>query len=30
VEQLLGDAAHSPVTQSRTQFTFDISIAYMF
>lgn len=30
VEQLLGDAARSPVTQSRTQFTFDISIAYMF
>ena len=30
VEQLLGDAAHSPVTQSRTQFTFDLSIAYRF
>jgi outer membrane scaffolding protein for murein synthesis (MipA/OmpV family) len=30
VEQLLGDAARSPVTQSHTQFTFDISIAYMF
>jgi outer membrane scaffolding protein for murein synthesis (MipA/OmpV family) len=30
VERLLGDAAHSPVTQSRTQFTFDLSIAYTF
>ena len=30
VERLLGDAARSPVTQSRTQFTFDLSIAYMF
>jgi outer membrane scaffolding protein for murein synthesis (MipA/OmpV family) len=30
VERLLGDAARSPVTQSRTQFAFDISIAYSF
>ena len=30
VEQMLGDAARSPVTQSRTQFTFDLSIAYTF
>jgi outer membrane scaffolding protein for murein synthesis (MipA/OmpV family) len=30
VERLLGDAARSPITQSRTQFTFDISIAYSF
>ena len=30
VEQLLGDAARSPITQSRTQFTFDLSIAYAF
>jgi outer membrane scaffolding protein for murein synthesis (MipA/OmpV family) len=30
VEQLLSDAARSPVTQSRTQFTFDLSIAYSF
>ncbi len=30
VERLLGDAARSPITQSRTQFTFDLSIAYTF
>jgi outer membrane scaffolding protein for murein synthesis (MipA/OmpV family) len=30
VERLLGDAAESPITQSRTQFTVDFSVAYMF
>ncbi len=30
VERLLGDAGRSPITQSRTQFTFDLSIAYTF
>ena len=30
LERLLGDAARSPIVQSRTQFTLDLSIAYMF
>jgi outer membrane scaffolding protein for murein synthesis (MipA/OmpV family) len=29
-EQLVGDAAHSPITQDDSQFTFDLSIAYQF
>jgi outer membrane scaffolding protein for murein synthesis (MipA/OmpV family) len=30
VEQLLDDAAESPITQNNTQFTIDVSLAYSF